>query len=215
MKPGSGGPDSGFSVDITPYGRVTIRNMDLWNLIRTAYHLRDLETAGGPAWIKTRAFDIQAQPAAGAGPVSHEQAMRMLQSLLEDRFQLKWHREPREGQGYGLTIARGGPKLEPAREGQSKTKFGDLDVASMSLDQLCQILELDLGHPVVNRTNLSVAFAIRLRWDSERIPKGGQQDASLPSIYAAVQDQLGLKLEPIRTSVDIFVIDHVELPSGN
>jgi hypothetical protein len=116
-----------FSSDIAPSGRVTFRNVSVWNLIRFAYSLRDLQMSGGPAWPKGRGFDIKAQPAPGATPVPREQTLQMLQTLLEDRFHLKWHSESREGLVYSLTVARGGPKLPPAREGRGRTMFGDLD----------------------------------------------------------------------------------------
>jgi uncharacterized protein (TIGR03435 family) len=215
VKPNPGGPETGFSVKIEPSGRVTFRNMSLWNLIRNAYALRDLEMAGGPPWIKDRRFDIQAQPAPGAASIPREQVLRMLQTLLEDRFRLKWRRESREQPAYGLTVGRAGPKLLPAHEGQERRRLGDLDVPSMSLDEVCQILEFELGRPVVNRTNLSGPFAIRLEWASERAPAVGSPDASQPSVFTAVQEQLGLRLEAIRTPVDVFVIDSVEAPSEN
>ncbi|HWC96386.1 MAG TPA: TIGR03435 family protein [Candidatus Sulfopaludibacter sp.] len=215
VKPNTGGPESGFSLDIAPSGRVTFRNLDLWNLIKTAYGLRDLQMSGGPSWIKDRRYDIVAQPAPGAAAAPREQAMRMLQTLLEDRFQLKWHHETREGSAYGLTVGRGGPKLPPAHEGRGRTKFGDLDDPNMTLDQLCQILEFDLLRPVINRTNLSAPFTVQLRWASERNLSASQADPALPSLFTAVQEQLGLKLEAIKAPVQIFVIDSVEAPTGN
>jgi uncharacterized protein (TIGR03435 family) len=215
VKLNTGGPESGFSVDIAPSGRVTVRNMDLWNLIRTAYHVRDLEMSGGPTWTKERRFDIHAQPAEGAAPVARELTMQMLQTLLEARFRLKWHRESREGQAYALTIARGGAKLPPAHPGPGRTKFGDLDTPSMTLDMLCQILESDVHRPVVNRTELSGPFAIRLKWASDRELSTVAAEAPDAPLLSAIQEQLGLKLEQIKTAVDVFVIDSVETPAEN
>jgi uncharacterized protein (TIGR03435 family) len=215
IKPNLGGPESGFSWDTAPSGRVSVRNLDAWNLIRTAYGVRDNEMAGGPAWIKNRRFDIQAQPAQSAMPVPREQTLRMLQTLLEDRFRLKWHRETREAPAYGLAMGAHGHKLPPPREGRGPTKFGDLDSPSMTVDSLCQILESELHRPVLNRTGLSGSFAIRLQWASERTPSANPPDSSLPSLFTAVQEQLGLKLESIKAPVEFFVIDSVELPSEN
>jgi uncharacterized protein (TIGR03435 family) len=214
IKPNPDGPGS-FSADIAPSGRVTFRNFNVWNLIRLAYGLRDLQMSGGPPWIKNRGFDIQAQPASSATPVPREQTLRMLQTLLEDRFDLKWHRESREAQAYGLTIARGGPKLPPAREGRGRTMFGDLDAPSMTLDSLCQILEFELDRPVLNRTGLSGSFAIQLQWASDRTPAANPPDASRPSLFTAVQEQLGLKLDSTKAPVDFFMIENVDAPSEN
>jgi len=203
-----------FSWDIAPNGHVTIRNLDVYSLIRGAYGLRDLQMSGGPAWIKNRRYDIQAQPAQSATPVPREQVNRMVQALLEDRFQLKWHRETREAPAYALTIGAHGPKLPPAREGRGRPRMGDLDVPSMSLDQLCQTLEFELGRTVLNRTGLSGPFVIQLQYDSERAP-AANRDASRPSLFTAVQEQLGLKLESIRAPVEMFVVDSVQAPSEN
>jgi uncharacterized protein (TIGR03435 family) len=92
--------------------------------------------------------------------------------------------------------------------------MGDLDVPSMSLDQLCQTLELELGRPVLDRTGLSGPFAIQLHYESERAP-AANREASQPSLFTAVQEQLGLKLESIRAPLGMFVIENVEAPSEN
>ena len=223
IKPNPGSPDGAISFNVAPSGRVTARNIDVWGLIRQAYRLRDSQIAGGPDWIRKRTFDLQAQPAAGTPtPVPNERAMAMLQTLLEERFHLKWHRESRPSKAYGLIVAEHGSKLHPATgEGpgrtSGRTRFGDLDTPSMTLESLCQILEFELGHPVVNRTGLSGPYAVKLQWASERAraAKNQTDDAALPSLFTAVQEQLGLKLESITAPVDIFVIDSVELPTEN
>jgi uncharacterized protein (TIGR03435 family) len=216
VKPNLGGPESGFSMDITPRGRVTFRNMDLWNLIRTAYGVRDLQMSGGPAWIKNRRFDIQAQAAQSATEIPRDQVLRMLQTLLEDRFHLKSHHESREGPAYGLTVSARGPKLPPPGESHGGTSivFGDMDVPSMTMDSLCQILQYDLDRPVLNQTGLVGPYAIHLQWASQRA-RAAPADASRPSPFIAIQEQLGLKLESIKAPVDFFIIDSVEPPTDN
>ena len=210
------GPDAGFSFDIATGGRVTASNFSLWNLIRSAYRTRDLQMSGGPPWIKTRGFDIQAQPPHSATPVTREQTYQMLQALIEDRFQMKWHRESREGPAYRLIVAPGGPKVPPPHEGRARTMFGDLDAPSMTLDGLCQILEFDLGRPVLNRTGLTGPFTIRLQWASDRNPApANPSDESRPSLFTAIQEQLGLKIESIKAPIEFFVIDSAEIPSEN
>jgi uncharacterized protein (TIGR03435 family) len=216
IKPNLSGPESGFSFDIAPSGRVTASNVDVWTLLRFAYSLRDSQISESPKWIKERRYDVQALPPQGSEAIPREQVVQMMRTLLEDRFRLKWHRESRPSRAYGLTIADHGPKLPPAREGRGRTRMGDLDAPSMSLESLCQILEFEFERPVLNRTGLSGTFAVRLQWASERAPKANQaDDTSLPSLFTALQEQLGLKLESINAPVDIFVIDDVELPSEN
>ena len=93
--------------------------------------------------------------------------------------------------------------------------MGDLDAPSMSLESLCQILEFELDRPVFNRTGLSGSFAIQLQWASGRAPTANTPDASQPSLFTAVEEQLGLNLESIRAPVVFFVIDNLETPSEN
>jgi uncharacterized protein (TIGR03435 family) len=189
----------------------------VWNLIRQAYKLRDLQISGGPGWIKTDGFDIEARP---ASPVSRDKMNEMLRSLLAERFQLKVHTESRNLPAYALVVSNSGSKLQPATGagGPQNTRLGQLDVPKMGMEQLSQVLEFDLDRPVIDRTGLAGEFAIHLEWTRER-DRTAAGDApvaqSRPSIFTALQEQLGLKLESIKAPVDVLVIDGVELPSAN
>jgi uncharacterized protein (TIGR03435 family) len=208
IKPGTG--DGSFSQDTSPDGRFSARNLTVWNLIRFGYNLTDLQIIGGPGWIKTQGFDIQAQPAT---PVAKEETFKMVQSLLKDRFRLQAHKENRETPAFSLTVASSGPKLPPANgEGARTMQMGSLNTSSMTLASLCQILEFELGRPVVDRTGLQGAFAIQLQWasDKARVP-----DSTLPALTTAVQEQLGLKLDSVRNPVEVLVIDNIQQPSEN
>lgn len=141
----------GFSMNINSNGRFAARNYSVWNLIRMAFDLRDLQIAEAPAWIKSQGFDIQANP---AGPVPRERTLLMLRSLLADRFHLTFHRVTRQQSGYALRIANRGRTLLPPREGGSRTLLGDFDVASMKLTVFCRTLEYELDRPVQNETGL-------------------------------------------------------------
>jgi uncharacterized protein (TIGR03435 family) len=206
-----------FSQGITPEGRFSARNFTVWNLIRQAYKLRDLQISGGPGWIKTDGFDIEARP---ASPVSRDKMNEMLRSLLAERFQLKVHTESRNLPAYALVVSNSGSKLQPATGagGPQNTRLGQLDVPKMGMEQLSQVLEFDLDRPVIDRTGLAGEFAIHLEWTRER-DRTAAGDApvaqSRPSIFTALQEQLGLKLESIKAPVDVLVIDGVELPSAN
>ncbi|HZL56205.1 MAG TPA: TIGR03435 family protein [Bryobacteraceae bacterium] len=209
------GPDDGrFSFDIKESGRLTTRNMTVWNLIREAYGQRDSQMTGGPAWIKTEGFDVAAQPGGGA-PVERSRVLHMLQALLEDRFHLRWHEQIRETSGYALRLAAGGAKLGPAKEGRPRLQMGNLSDPRMTLESLCQILEFDLGKPVADQTELHGTYAIELQWAREKLSAAEEPDTSRPSLFTAVREQLGLRLEPAKVPVKTFAIDEVERPSEN
>lgn len=215
IKPNRQGPESGFSENIAANGRLTARNVTVWNLIRLAYGLRDRQISGGPPWIQSQGFDIQANPAQAGAPIPKEQTIRMIQTLLEDRYQLKSHRETRQLPAYALTVDTRGPKLPPPREGSGRTMLGDLDAPSLTLASLCEILEFDLDRSVVNQTGLTGPYAIRLQWASERSLKVVAADPSSPSLFEAVREMLGLRLQTTQVAEEIFVIDSVEQPSEN
>jgi uncharacterized protein (TIGR03435 family) len=207
---------------------------------------------GGPAWIETDRYAINAESPGGAstgmmlGP--------MLRSLLEDRFQLKLHHATKEISVYTLTIAKGGAKLQPHKEGSctstepaldpfSRPEPGRLkkicgrplmgrdgsDAAAMDLDEFTkEVLGRLFDRPVVNRTGISGKFDFHLEFtpdgDTPRIPvrdptapgpKQSSDPTGRPSIFTALQEQLGLKIESAKGSGEFLVIDHVERPSDN
>jgi uncharacterized protein (TIGR03435 family) len=204
------GPEMSFSYNIAADGFYSARNVTLWNLIRFAYNLRDLQIQNAPDWFKKQGFDIQGKPAV---PVSREQSLSMLQALLEDRFHLKFRYETRDQPAYLLTLADRG-KLQPAEEAKNGTlRMGDIRSA-MTLAGLCQVLEFELDRPLVDRTGLSGAYSINLRYASERTAPGAA-DPSLPALSTALREQLGLRLESGRAPLDTFVIDGAEQPSEN
>ncbi len=200
--------DGSFGFNIAHGGRLTVSNMTVWNLLRQTYGWRDNQIVGGPAWIRSEGFDIQAAPAAPAG---RPQAIEMLKALLEDRFHLRWHPDTREMSAYALKVDTGGSKLAPAHEGQAVMQMGNLKAPSMTLDSLCQILEFDAGRPVVDQTGLTGPFAIELHYARNT----AVADTMLPSVFTAVREQLGLRLESAKLPVKVFVIDDVQRPSGN
>ena len=200
--------------ELTDAGRLTVRNMEVWDLIRHAFGLRDSQMAGGPAWIKWDGFDIQATASANSTIVERSRALQMLQLLLEDRFHLRWHHEMREMTVYALRVASGGPKLAPAKEGQpGRVEMGNLSAPSMTLATLCQILEHETRRLVVDQTGLKDSFAIELQWARDLAGGTAEPDTSRPSLFTAVQQQLGLRLESAKLPLKVFVIDEVQRPS--
>jgi uncharacterized protein (TIGR03435 family) len=205
-----------FTMDFLPGGGISTRNMTVHNLLRNAYGLQDYQIAGGPGWIDSTGFDIEAKAGAGAGEVPREQVLKMIQALLADRFQLALHRETRQLPIYALVVGKTGPRLRAADSsvGGTKMMMGQLIVKKMSMTTLANLLAFDLKRPVRDDTALKGDFAFTLEWTLGL----GESDAgpsSRPSLFTAVQEQLGLKLESAKGPVEVVIIDSVEKPSEN
>jgi uncharacterized protein (TIGR03435 family) len=161
---------------------------------------------------------------------TQEQMRPKLRALMADRFQLTLHRETREAPIYALVAAKSGTRLEPAN-GTEASGFRGLRIgrnqftASVAtLEMLTTALANQLGHPVVDRTGLKGTFNFKLEWTAEAAqavgppgvdPPSPPSPSDGPSIFTALQAQLGLKLESAKGPVEFLVIDHVAKPSGN
>lgn len=246
-------------------GRFVAGGLTVRGLMRAAYAppsdsanpLLESQIVGGPAWIGTDLFDIEAKAESSA--VRPGEAQLMLQSLLEDRFQLRYHREERELPVVRLVAAKGGYKLKlsddqtPAvidpsslsapssgRRGNegfsvlqrprglfgSSTKFtGDAGNRTMaitftgtgvSVPQLIGVLEDILRRPVLNKTGLKELFDIAFTVEGLSLPGPDTVVTDpLPQYASALEKQLGLKLESVKATVDVIVIDHLSKPSPN
>ena len=232
-------------------------------LMTFAYRVRDFQVIGGPNWTTSDRWNIEARAEEGSipprtGPVdptAPDPIALRLQSLLEDRFQLKFHRETRELPAYELTIAKGGSKVKLS-EDQSPIKppdpgdpqkppqiirpggpmprrsmmigMGNLEANGVEFASFVQMLSQQLGRTVVDKTGIKGLVDLKLQWTPEMgqhttpfgpSPAGVEpppaSDPSGPSIFTAVQEQLGLKLESIKGPVEVLVIDGVEKPSEN
>lgn len=215
-------------------GRFVAENATLRAIIAYAYQLKDFQISGGPNWMNSDRFNITAKEEDSMVAKSlnlpwklyREQLGQMVQLLLTDRFQLKVIHQPRESSVLALVAAKGGPKLERSttegHESEFRGRQGQLLAKGVSLAQLADILSWmpEAGNrKVVDNTGIQGNFDLSLRWSFERsqaagIPAEiGQPDA--PTIFTAVQEQLGLKLEPTKGLIDYLVIEHVERPSEN
>jgi uncharacterized protein (TIGR03435 family) len=230
-----------FTIGWQPGGRFRVVGMDVRTLIRMAYRtggaLYPSQIIGGPAWISADAYDITAKAPDDAinGPAAELIAKRaaMLRSLLEDRFKLRIHRETRPGTTYALVMARQdgvlGPQLQRSTLNcavditrcETRSIPGQLTSTNMTAAGLASYLaQVAVQAVVVDRTGLSGMFAITLEWTPDRAPLPLRADAAAPpadkpSIFTALQDQLGLKLEPERGPVEVVVIDRIERPTEN
>jgi uncharacterized protein (TIGR03435 family) len=217
VKPNREGPQGSFSIDTANGAHFRTRNFTPWNLIRQAYKLTDLQIVGAPEWIRNEGFDIDARPAA---PVSPGELLVMLQGLLAERFRLEMHRESRSIPAYALQVWKGGPKLGAAAESESGStlRMGDMTAKKMSMAGLAQILEFDLHRPVADQTGLKGDFSFQLRWTRESArtsPDAPDADPAKPSIFVALQEQLGLHLVTTKNPVEVYVVDRIERPTAN
>jgi bla regulator protein blaR1 len=208
-------------------------------LIRGAYASNPFTPInGGPSWIHSAFYEINAR--AEGNPSVRTMRGPMMQVLLEDRFQLKIHHQTTEGPVYILNVARGGAKLHeftegtctphsyppsPLQPGQEycRSNISGLSPASVeaqgaTLDDFSTLLLPVLARPVMNKTGITGRFDISVKFSREGTQPSISEPTDptgFPSIFTALQEQLGLKLEPAKGPVEMFVIDHIERPAGN
>jgi len=211
------------------------RNASLVDLISFAYDVQVKQVAGGPDWINKDRYDITATPDTPGLPTV-TQMKTMVQKLLADRFKLTFHKDKREMSAYVLTVAKTGTKLKPTEIAGPGPGFGlqpkpngvSMPVRNATMTEFTNVLQMMvLDRPVVNETALKDHYDFVLTFmpdDSQfnghapqingQAPKADAADA-FPSLYAAIQEQLGLKLEAQKTAVEVIAIDHVDKPSAN
>jgi uncharacterized protein (TIGR03435 family) len=227
---GSGGSSSGYGRD----DRFTATNSTIQSLLQWAFQISGRRIVGGPKWLDSARFDINAKMDQSefkhVDSVSWNEKVLLIgglvQRLLVDRFQMKTHWEEREQPVYALVIAKGGSKLKPvadAQHGSMKSRnYGKIQATDVTPAEVAELLTEgtgnELGRIVVDRTGIQGAFDLDLRWtpESGTSPADPSSPAtSGPSLFSAIQEQLGLRLEPAKAPVRVLVIDHLELPSEN
>jgi uncharacterized protein (TIGR03435 family) len=212
--------------------RFRATNVTLDQLIQTSYRLLPFQVSGGPSWLNSERFDIEAK-SEGDAALTLDQERLMLQRLLEDRFRLKLHRETSERAIYELQIAKGGIKFKEGKcvgepgptnpcGGFSLGTRGKAAARVAEMPGFASLLAGYLGRVVIDKTNLAGKYDFDLTWTpDENMPKGpgdaGQPpaDPDGPSLFTALQEQLGLKLEAAKGPVEILVVDHSEKPTGD
>jgi len=221
-------------VQVLPGGGLRTSGATLKGLISLAFDVPSFLISGGPAWIDADHFDIVAKSDQSVSPEdvpsdprqitesqyrTARQLMRpRLQTLLADRFQLRLLRETREEPVYALIAAKSGPRLRPSNEFRGlRVGRGQLTGNGATMEMLTTALAGQLGRPVLDRTGLKGAFGFELEWGPfpAQAVAPPAPDSDGPSIFTAVQEQLGLKLESVRAPVAVLVIDRVAKPSGN
>jgi uncharacterized protein (TIGR03435 family) len=253
----SSSPASSVALRLLPGGRVFAQNVPLRDVIRSAYGLEEDQVEGGPSWLRSDRFDIEAR---APGDTATDTARAMVRTLLTDRIKLVAHTESRQLQVYALMVAKSngalGPSLRRAGSGCAPLTVptgmppppppppgmgtalgaGVFGCPSGLLPGYFTLRSLDMAafasvlwrrvvmRPVIDKTALTGMFDLDLSYLPENERFNGlpaidnpllPSNSSAPSIFTAVQEQLGLKLEPTRGPVDVLVIDRVERPTEN
>jgi uncharacterized protein (TIGR03435 family) len=217
IKPSTAEPGSSSAVT-TEKGRISGRNVTLKRCMRTAYDVPEAQIFGGPKWLDEERYDIEAK---AAGPATDRELMVMLQTLLAERFKLAFHRETRPLAGYALVLGKGGitaKRSAPDAQSTTHSTRSRIDAQGYRMGQLAQKLSEVLHLPVADLTAVEGDFDFNLEWtpeDTQAKPPSSGAAPLGPSIFAAVQEQLGLKLEARKVPTEVLVIDRAEKASKN
>jgi uncharacterized protein (TIGR03435 family) len=224
---------------------LTATSSSLRSLIGEAYgfslgELNDQQLVNAPAWAKTQLFDVHAK-VDGANVAKLKELekaetmmvsvremvtrtpsyrMLMLQRLLEDRFKLKIHYEQRVMSLYEMTVAKGGVRMKAAHpadpeHGSMSMSNGKLEGDNVPMGFIPLVFAMNLERPVEDKTSTAGNFDFQLRWSGIEGTQNNPTDESAPSLFTAVQEQMGLKLQPGKGPVWVIVVDHAEMPSEN
>jgi uncharacterized protein (TIGR03435 family) len=214
-------PPSGDTININlgalRNDKLTMENVSLSDCIKFAYGIVSNDQLIGPDWIMGREvrFDIVAQAPPGA---PRERVMLMLQALLADRLKLVLHHERKERSYLGLVVGKNGPKIQPAKPdapvGNAATR-GRILANRMPISTLATLLSRFERETVIDLTGLNGDFAFKLEWTPDDGATSPDGVAGL-SLFTAVQEQLGLRLESRKGPLDVLVVDHAEMvPTEN
>ncbi|HEX4275921.1 MAG TPA: TIGR03435 family protein [Bryobacteraceae bacterium] len=223
----------GWGIGINPSGMVNTLNTTLADLMKFCYDLHPKQVVNAPAWFDTEKFDVSGKPDT-PGMASLPQMKAMMQQLIVDRFGLKFHDDKRELQAYAITVAKGGAKVKkeenvklplPGFGGAPQRGFNIRNATIAEFGSVMQAQFMDL--PVVDQTGLGdtrYTFVLKFTPDPGMRPFGGAAppgpppapDADAPpDLYAAMEQQLGLRMQKTRTNVPVMVIDKIDKPSAN
>jgi uncharacterized protein (TIGR03435 family) len=215
--------------------RFQAKNYTAKGLIAAAYDLNPKMISGGPVWQGEDRYDVVAATPGESRP-SYDDQMRMLRKLLNDRFNLRFHRGRQEFAVYSITVAKGGPKLNsstaPPDEPYNVTSTlfpaasGGIDHArlparNITIGQFASVLQRAiLDRPVVDNSGLTGRYDFDLEWTPDESQFGGQlppgpPDSGKPGLFAALAQQVGLRIEATRSTIETLIIDRLDRPSAN
>lgn len=230
-------PHEHNSIWSSPFdGRFKAENISVMMLLHWADEMPETRILGAPAWTRTIHFNIDAtadpsvdqQLKVLTSDAGRKQKEKMVRALLSDRFKLAAHTETRELPIYALVVAKGGPKLGQTQQNGSSVNAstGRMEVqGSNSMAILAEELSKVVGRDVVDKTGIAGRYDLKLNWSPDEGAPGANVSGSNaagaaaadsgPSIFTALEEQLGLKLKPQKGPVQVLVVDHVEMPSAN
>jgi uncharacterized protein (TIGR03435 family) len=240
VKANKSGPNGPNRAPVVTADRLTIVNMTLRSIVQTAFGIRQDDIVGAPRWMDVDRFDIVAK---AEKPVSPDEMRLLLRNLLAERFKLSTHTEKKATSAYALVLARAdgrlGPNLRPAARDCASLRAdppdrdpdpcgmltsatslmtGRLAVRGFDLSMLGR-LSPEVERPIVNKTGLTGVFDWELTWTPQPRLRTAQQNANVdpngPSVFTALQEQLGLRLDSQQEEREFLVIDRVEPPTEN
>jgi uncharacterized protein (TIGR03435 family) len=226
--------DDRFMLRPLPGGGLTATGVTLKMLVMFAYGVAGYQISGAPIWMGTERWDIEAIRDGVPGGLSRAQSNALLRRLIEDRFQLKSRRESKKMPVYALVVTKGGPKLKPHAGDVADRKplvsfgFGSAAFTNSSVAGLAGQLTLYLDRPVLDQTGIQGDYDFSLKWTPAPNESSAQAiglppradppapvDSNGPSLFTALQEELGLKLKSTKGAVDTLVVEHVEPASEN
>jgi uncharacterized protein (TIGR03435 family) len=201
-----------------PGGRFIATATPVRTLLRIAFGTDSI--SGAPNWVDNETFDINATTANHADVTTPQQFQQLILSLLEDRFELKFHREEKEVPVYWLELARPGklgpalkpstPESQPNISSNSNGSTANMKATKMSMTDIAAALSRRAGRLVEDRTDLKGNFDFQIEWAPEETP-----DSAVPSLFTVLKEQLGLKLQPEKGTAPTVIIDEISQPSAN
>jgi uncharacterized protein (TIGR03435 family) len=222
VKPAAPSPDGHVHINYPEGGAFSAINITLSALMQWAWDTPEKQILDGPAWLTSDRWDIQAKTDAlmdsALRSMTSDQAhivkRRMVQALLVDRFNLKVHKETRMLPAYDLVVAKSGSKLTESKAsgksfGVGRTYFNG---EGLTMDLIAEDLSQISGRIVVDKTHLPGRYDLKLQWTPDDAPP---TDNAAPSLFTAIEEQLGLKLESAKEPIPVLAIDHIQQPSAN
>ncbi|MBV9397492.1 MAG: TIGR03435 family protein [Bryobacterales bacterium] len=198
-------------------GLFRTHNLTLKRLVAMAWDVEEQQVLGGPKWVDSESWDINAKiPMEFAERRQRDTVPKMIQALLADRFHLKIHRERREVSGFHLVVAKNGPRMAIAKADEKGAHFTanntHLTATNVTMQGFAVRLsrDRDVAKIVIDKTGLTGTFDFELNW-----ARADDTSAERPVLFTAIQEQLGLKLEPVKIPIQAVVIDEADKPTEN
>ncbi len=207
---------AGRSSERTNSGHVTAENITPSSMIQQAFGVRASQIEGAPGWTETDKYDLNATT--GTTKDLNDVELRPYwESVLATRFRMKYHRETKEMQIYSLGVTKGGPRLTENTSGgdtsthiSNSAQHSSVTSTHISMPNFAALLGKRLDRTVLDKTGLTGSYDVKLEWSPDL-----SEDTGSASIFTALQDQLGLKLESGKGPVEVIVIDNLERPTEN